>query len=365
MKNDPDPRIVMTLDAGGTTFVFNAVRTMEEILEPIILPAKHDSLEKLLQTIISGFRQVSDKLVEKPVAISFAFPGPAEYEQGIIGDLANLPLFRGGVALGPMLEEQFQIPVYINNDCDLFAYGEAIAGLLPEINNKLAERNSTKRYQNLFGMTFGTGFGGGIFSRGHLFKGDNSAQGEINRMRNKLYPEYSAEESNSIRGVRRVYIREAGLDETLDITPKEISHIGKGILMGNQQAAIKAYEELAIVAGDALANTITLIDGLVVIGGGLKRAYPLFLQKLVNETNNKFSTANGGTLDRMEIRAYNLENHKEVEIFLRGEQREITVPFSNKKIKYDHLKRIGVGISRLGTNKAVSIGAYAYALDQL
>jgi glucokinase len=49
---------------------------------------------------------------------------------GIIGDLENLPTFKGGVALGPMLEEIFNIPVFINNDGDLFAYGEAIAGLL-------------------------------------------------------------------------------------------------------------------------------------------------------------------------------------------------------------------------------------------
>ena len=35
---------------------------------------------------------------------------------------------RLGVALGPMLEEKFRIPVFINNDGDLFAYVEAIAG---------------------------------------------------------------------------------------------------------------------------------------------------------------------------------------------------------------------------------------------
>jgi glucokinase len=65
------------------------------------------------------------------VAISFAFPGPSDYPRGIIGDLGNLPCFRGGVALGPMLEDTFEIPVFINNDGDLFAYGEAIGGFLP------------------------------------------------------------------------------------------------------------------------------------------------------------------------------------------------------------------------------------------
>ena len=54
-------------------------------------------------------------LNEPPVAISFAFPGPADYKRGIIGDLGNLPSLRGGIALGPMLEAEFGIPVFINN----------------------------------------------------------------------------------------------------------------------------------------------------------------------------------------------------------------------------------------------------------
>ncbi len=42
-----------------------------------------------------------------------------------------------------MLENEFQVPVYINNDGDLFAYGESIAGLLPYINQKLKEAGSS------------------------------------------------------------------------------------------------------------------------------------------------------------------------------------------------------------------------------
>ena len=94
-----DIRVVMTLDAGGTNFVFNAVQAEQEILEPITLSAKDDNLEGVLNKIIDGFNQVQAKLLPKPVAISFAFPGPADFENGIIGDLQNLPFFRGGVAL--------------------------------------------------------------------------------------------------------------------------------------------------------------------------------------------------------------------------------------------------------------------------
>jgi len=365
MKLKEDKRIVMTLDAGGTNFVFSAIQGTIEIVEPIILPAAGATLTEILNRIVQGFEEVKAKLLEKPVAISFAFPGPAEYPLGIIGDLENMPMFRGGVALGPMLIEKFGIPVFINNDGDLFAYGEAIAGLLPEVNTMLEQAGNPKRYKNILGATFGTGFGGGIVSNGELFMGDNSAQGEINRIRNKIYPFYSAEESVSIRGVKKTFAREARISDIYCPEPETIFKIGTNKEPGNKDAARKAFDKLAIAAGDALANSITLIDGIIVIGGGLSGAWPLFLQKLVAEMNHQFETANGHHLDRLEIKVFNLENEREREIFIRGRVREIKVPFSESKITYDPLKRIGVGISRLGTSLATSIGAYAFALNEL
>nr|NQU89881.1 ROK family protein [Bacteroidota bacterium] len=365
MNLKDDNRIVLTLDAGGTNFVFSAIRGGEEIVKPITLPAEATNLIDVLQRIIQGFEEVKSSLKEDPVAISFAFPGPAEYPLGIIGDLENLPYFRGGIALGSMLEEKFGLPVYINNDGDLFAYGEAIGGLLPEINARLEAGGTNKRYKNLFGATFGTGFGGGIVTNNELFTGDNSAQGEINRIRNKVYPFYSVEESVTIRGVMKSYSRDARIDEVICPTPQSIFDIGMGLVEGNREAAKKAYNKLAIAAGDALANAITLIDGIIVLGGGLSGAWPLFLQNMVNEMNKRFELPNGKYLDRLEIKVYNLENDKGLEKFVKGETREIKVPFSDKTITYDPVKRIGVGITRLGTSKATSIGAYAFALNEL
>jgi glucokinase len=363
-----DVRTVMTLDAGGTKLAFTAVQGTDEVVEPIVLPSPGDDLEQTLQSIISGFKEVRDGLSQPPTAISFSFPGPADYELGIIDDLENLPAFRGGVALGPMLEDEFGIPVFISNDGDLFTYGEAIAGLLPEINDLLEEKGSPKRYRNLFGATFGTGFGGGIVSNGQLFTGDNSAAGEINRSRNKLLPDCSVEESVSVHGVRRVYAREAGLEIEQAPSPKEIFEIasrGGGDTGSDVAAARRAFEELAIVAGDILASAVTLIDGLVVIGGGLAGAHSLILPRLVEEMNLPFKKVSGESLERMEVKAFNLEDPAELAEFVAGDTREITVPHSDRKITYDPLKRIGVGVSRLGTTKAVAIGAYALALARI
>jgi len=355
----------MVLDAGGTNFVFSAVQAAEEIIDPIIIPAEGATLEIVLNKIIQGFQEVKAKLKQEPVAISFCFPGPAEYELGIIGDLENLPTFRGGVALGPMLEEKFNIPVYINNDGDLFAYGEAIAGFLPYINQKIESSNSPKTFQNLLGVTFGTGYGGGIVTRGELFQGDNSAQGEINRMRNKLHTNATVEENVSIRGIKRIYCREAGIQPGECPEPKEIFEIGMGKREGNKEAAIQAFHRMAEVAGDSIANAITMIDGLVVIGGGLAGAWPLYLQRLVDEMNANFTTMIGTAVSRLEIKVFNLEDENDFAKFYEGKTTEIKVPFSNKRIKYDSLQRVGVGVSRLGTSKAVAIGAYAFALNKL
>ena len=93
-----DKRIVMTLDAGGTNFVFSAIQSNAEIVTPLTLPSNGGDLDKCLATMVTGFSAIKEKLPEAPVAISFAFPGPADYVNGIIGDLKNLPAFQGGVA---------------------------------------------------------------------------------------------------------------------------------------------------------------------------------------------------------------------------------------------------------------------------
>jgi len=357
-----DPRTVLTLDAGGTNFVFSAIQSNKEIVTPISLKATGETLEVILKTIIHGFKEVKSMLQEEPVAISFAFPGPADYQNGIIGELQNLPLFRGGVALGPMLREQFGIPVFINNDGDLFAYGEALAGFLPETNKKLEDAGNPKQYRNLLGVTFGTGFGGGIVSHENLFIGDNSAAGEINRVRNRTFKNFDAEESVSIRGIQREFANYAGVNIRSCPDPKEISEIGMGTRKGNREAALAAYKAFGIAAGDALANTATLVDGLIVIGGGVAGAYPLFLPSLVEEMNRPFDTVSGEPLDRMEVRAYNLMDPEHKRDFFTPSFSEIQVPFSNQMVPYIPDKKIGIGISSLGTSMAVSLGAYAYAL---
>ena len=378
---------MLTLDAGGTNLVFCAVQGEREIVPPVTLSSTAGTVDEFLNLLITGFRRVRDQVlalagarqptptlagareaapaITEPVAICFAFPGPADYEHGVIGDLANLPVFRGGVPLGPALEEKFGLPVFVCNDGGLFALGEAIAGFVPFVNSLLEQIESPRRYRNLLGATFGTGFGAGVVCGGRLLEGDNSAAGEINRLRNRLVPAWTAEESVSIRGVRRVYARESAIDLAECPTPKEINEIGLGRREGDRSAAQRAFEELAVVAGDALASAGSLVDGLVVVGGGLAQGHDLFMQRLVGEMNAAYETPLGDVVPRSESRAFNLENPESLAVFLRGDVRELPVPLSSRTVLYDATKAVGVGLTRLGTARAVSIGAYTLALTHI
>ena len=157
-----------------------------------------------------------------------------------------------------MLEEKFKLPVFINNDGDLYAYGEAIAGFLTFVNGLLDKAGSPKLDKNVLGLTLGTGFGAGIARDGNLFLGDNS---------------------------------------------------------------------------------------------------------IAEEMNSSYDKPDGSGLRRLIAKVYNLEDAAQLQKFLRGSTKEIAVPGSDKKVKYDQEMRIGICISKIGTSKAISIGAYAFALS--
>lgn len=359
-----DNRVVITLDAGGTNFVFGAMRGCEFISSTITYPSNSHDLDLCLQTMVKGFKEIIEQTGEKPVAISFAFPGPADYPNGIIGGyLPNFPSFRDGVALGPFLEKEFGIPVFINNDGDLFAYGEALCGALPEINGRLIDAGSRKRYRNLIGYTFGTGFGIGIVVNGQLNKGDNSCV-ETFCLPHKTKPGIIAEEGVAVRAIKRVYSEESGRDDH-KFTPKDICKIADGEKDGDISAAKRAFEEFGEIAGDSIAIAAQLIDGIIVIGGGITAARHLFMPALMKELRSSIATIGGEQVRRVQMDVFDLDNPEEFKVFAKGNKKQIPVYGTDYTVEYDDMKRIGVTFSKLGASKAISVGAYAYALSKI
>ena len=358
-----DKRVILTLDAGGTNFVFSAMRGGREIVEAYTLPSMAASLGDCLNQLVKGFEHIKEQVPAAPSAISFAFPGPADYKKGIIGDLPNFPSFRGGIALGPFLERKFGVPVFINNDGSLFSYGEAMGGALPEVNRLLRQAGSPKRFSHLLGITLGTGFGAGVVINGELLLGDNGMGGDIWCFRNKKYPEYIAEESVAIRAVKRVYKELSG--DAADLTPKDISEIAEGKRPGDMEAARHSFAELGEMAGDAIAMADTIVDGLVVIGGGMAHSSDLIFPSLVDEMNSKLKMMNGEQVGHTQMKVYNLEDPAQLAEFLKGGAVKVAVPGTDEQIDYDPLKRVGVLRTRIGASSAISLGAYMFALNEL
>lgn len=359
-----DSRIVLTLDAGGTNMVFGAMKGEEYIAEPITLPSNANNLDLCLRTMVTGFESVINNLREKPSAISFAFPGPADYPNGIIGGfLPNFPSFRDGVALGPFLKKHFGIPVFINNDGDLYAFGEALGGALPEINARLEAAGCAKRYRNLIGYTFGTGFGIGTVIDGRLNRGDNSCV-ETYCLPHPKINGVIVEDGVSIRAVKRVYGERSG-ENADELTPKDIFDIAEGIRPGNAEAAKAAFAEMGTVAGEAMATAVTLLDGLIVIGGGITASAKYFMPALLEAMRGKIGTLSGDELNKVQMKVYDLDNEDEFAGFARGEARKLKIYGSEEEVVYDPQKRIGVMISKIGASKAISVGAYDFALAEL
>ena len=356
---------ILTLDAGGTNFVFSAIIDGNLFGEPFHLPASTKDKNSCSQTIIKGFEVLIKRLNRNVDAISFAFPGPANYQKGIIGDLPNFTGLNGNYPLKAILENHFKIPVFINNDGNLFSYGEALEGVLPNINNKLKDVNSPKRYKNLIGITLGTGIGSGIVLNGLLLLGDNSCEAEIHNMTNLLHPDWNIEESVSTRAIQRVYAEKAGIKIESSLMPRDIYSIAKGNRTGNRNAAIDSFKEYGKSLGYAITNILTLIDGIVVLGGGITASWDLFSPTMFDAIRSSYCRPDTSTFLRTNVKVFNLEDKDEFNIFLQGDPYHIIDKDMGVDIRYDKLPRTGIILSRNGASVSTSLGAYHFAKKQL
>ncbi|MEN1682036.1 MAG: ROK family protein [Planctomycetota bacterium] len=352
-----DRPLVLTLDAGGTNFSFAAMRAGEYVGDPVVLPAQAHNLEKSLANLRTGFERVAAAAGEPADAISFAFPGPADYAAGVTYNQGNLPAYADGVPLAKIIGDHFGVPVLINNDGDLFALGEALFGRLPDINRRLEAAGSDRRFRNLIGLTLGTGFGGGVVIDGRLLRGDNGLAGEVWLLRHGDLPGVNAEEGVSVRAVVSAY--EAATGHSVDqLTPRDIAEIARGDAPGDADAARAAFTRFGRALGDAVANLVTVLDGVVVLGGGLSDAHPLFMPGLLKAVGGKFSDQPNSPRRLVQC-VYNLESEAEAEVFFAPDAEDESAALKPRQA------RSAIAVSRLGANRTVARGAYALAQQAL
>ena len=100
-------------------------------------------------------------------------------------------------------------------------------------------------------------------------------------------------------------------------------------------------------------------------GGGITAARRYIMPSLLRELRAKIHQLNGNELNRVQMKVYDLDNDEEFAAFAKGDLRTLKVYGTDRYVAYDPQKRVGVMISKLGASKAISVGAYAFALSQL
>jgi len=183
----------------------------------------------------------------------------------------------------------------------------------------------------------GTGFGGGVVINNILLTGDNGCGGDVWCSANKYNNGLIAEEGVSIRAVKRVYHELSG-DDT-ELTPKEIYDIAEGELSGDRNAAIGAFEELGRVAGFTVAESLNIVDGIVVIGGGISKAYKYILPAMVDEMSGTRGMISGNIFPRLQMKVYNLMSDADRKEFLQDESVLVPIPGSDKEVSYNIEKK--------------------------
>ena len=119
-------------------------------------------------------------------AIGISCGGPLDSKRGVIMSPPNLPGWDN-IEIVKMLEEQFKVPVNIQNDANACALVEWKYG---------AGRGT----ENMIFLTFGTGLGAGLILDGRLYAGTNDMAGEVGHIRISDYGPVGYGKAGSFEG---------------------------------------------------------------------------------------------------------------------------------------------------------------------
>lgn len=157
------------VDLGGTNVKIGIVSREGKIIKRISLETKAaGGPNSVISQIQKGIKEVLSKNKLKIHGIGIGSPGIISTKKGIVEDPPNLPGW-GKVSLGKIIEKEFKIKTYVENDANAAAIGELIFG-------------AGKKFDAFVMVTLGTGVGGGIIIDKKLFRGQFGAAGEIGHM---------------------------------------------------------------------------------------------------------------------------------------------------------------------------------------
>lgn len=250
-------RRIIAVDLGGTKIAAGVVTTEGELVGDIIrVPTNaerpaNEVIDTIAAAAMSALRRVG---VERDciLGLGIGSPGPLDAVNGIIRTPRNLPSLHG-VNLKRELEARVELPVWINNDANVFALGEAVFG-------------AGKGNRIVYGVTLGTGFGSGLVIDGHIFNGATTTAAEIWCF---PYKESIIEDYVSGRGLELAYERHSGGRAD----PRTIAERARA----GESAARAAWQEFGTDLGMGLSYVVNVIDpDVIVVGGSLANAYDVF-----------------------------------------------------------------------------------------
>ena len=224
-----------------------------------------ESEEVILNEIISTIKAVHNSSV---VGIGVGVPSLVDVKEGIVYKPTNIPSWNK-VHLKDILEETFNIPTYVNNDANCFALGEKYFGV-------------AKDFDNIAGITIGTGMGVGIIIDGKLYSGKNAGAGEFCSI---PYRDHDYE----------YYCSTKYFEEKYGIK----SHVLFNRAQKKDKIALAVYEMFGVDLGNAIKTIMYALDpDAVVIVGRIVDAYDLYKDSLLN-TVRTFLYAN--SFNRLQI----------------------------------------------------------------
>lgn len=187
-----------------------------------------------------------------PRAVGMGAPGPLKPIEGRLGEVDNLPNLHG-FRVGAFMETEFGAPLFLENDANCFALGEALEG-------------AGRGCDSLVGVTLGTFCGCGIVLDGRIYSGASFNAGEV------AYCPLGGSNFDltlSGSGLRRFYEEAGGADQR----PIEIGRLGRA----GDVTALAAWRSFGSAVGEGLGALCAILDPEVcVVGGSVAKDWSLF-----------------------------------------------------------------------------------------
>lgn len=171
--------LYIAMDLGGTkAYVSLMTADATSLYDKRFATESHNDEDRLLDFIRRCIRGPIDRIhsltgmkpseAERTIkSIGIAFPGPTDFERGMVLDASNFRIEN--FPLADKINDAFDIETFVDNDVNLGVLGEAWKG-------------AAKGYSNIIGIMIGTGIGGGIIVNGQIYRGRNKTAGEIGHM---------------------------------------------------------------------------------------------------------------------------------------------------------------------------------------